>query len=121
MSKTTSEYFEIDIELDVASIIDKHCKKSVDSLKVKSPKASGKYASNWTFIISGKEDRCSGTVYNSEPIGHFLEYGHIAGKTWVPAQPHLERVYEDQKTEFINDMKNINIKVTSKKGGRTNA
>ncbi|MEG0093154.1 MAG: HK97 gp10 family phage protein [Erysipelotrichaceae bacterium] len=120
MSKTTSEYFEIDVDLDIKSIINKHCKKSVDKLKVKSPKSSGNYASNWTFLLDGSEENCSGTVFNNEPIGHFLEYGHIVGGGWSPAQPHLEPVYEDEKIDFINDMKKINIKVTSKKGGRTN-
>lgn len=93
-----------DIDSNLEEIAQEIGKKTVERLKVSSPKKSGKYAKGWKMTIVNKAGRAQEvTIHNKVyQLTHLLENGHAlknGGRT--RAFKHIEPAEEQAIQEFI--------------------
>lgn len=87
---------------------DKVAKEAVSQLKVKSPKNTGKYASDWGVKVQGSKR----VVYNKKhyQVTHLLENGHAnRDGSRTPAKVHIKPVDDFVNKEFQNKAKQVII------------
>ena len=126
LSKVVMDYLENyreDIQDDVEEVTDKVTKEARDELKRTSPKGGiarkTKYYKGWSVKISKRgATKYYKVVWNKTnyQLTHLLEFGHYKrnGIDWVDAQPHIQKVEEKYKVEFV-DLVEERIRRRSKK------
>ena len=102
---------------DLADVIQKRaetCRADIES-NARS-KGWGPYAESWR--VSFKKGKTPKAVVHSEQyqLTHLLENGHLIvnkkeGTGWSPPIKHISTAYNQNKQEFINEMKNIGLKI----------
>lgn len=106
MSVKTTVNTDFEIQLNGEEIIEKNCKKLAENIKKSAPKKTKEYANGITYRI----DSGTGYVYNKGShwsLGHILEFGTVKQRP----QPHYRTNYNKQKSEIINDFRNIKIEI----------
>ncbi len=130
MSKTkvTINSIEIDITGEIEKITEKAGKDCASLIKQKAPRATGDYANGWTYEIENNNETVR--VFNdgeNKTLTHLLELGHrtklgkgkgkrkVGGKSTVAPQEHIRPAYNVIKEQYLEDLKNINIRKALKK------
>lgn len=138
MSKTKVKVSPIDIAMqsEIKEILEKAGKDCVELIKQKSPSRSGDYRDGWTYKIEKSGQTVA--IYNdgkNKTLTHLLELGHQTklnniykkgrsrvasktkrkGKAELPPQEHIRPAYNVIKEQYLEDLKNINIRKIFKK------
>lgn len=124
LEKSLSDYFNYyreEIQEDVVEATDQITKEAKNMLKATSPRDKDKsrknpYYRGWATKVQKKgKYRYTKVVWNKTnyQLTHLLEFGHRKrnGTGWVDAQPHIQKVEEKYKVEFI-DLLNQKIRST---------
>lgn len=127
-TKVTINSIEIDITGEIEKITEKAGKDCSELIKSKAPKGTGEYAAGWTYEMN--KDNKTVTVFNNgknKTLTHLLELGHrtklgkgkgkrkVGGKSTVAPQEHIRPAYNVIKEQYLEDLKNINIRKALKK------
>lgn len=118
------EDFEgIKIDLDLEKIIEKNANEATKTLRSindwKFKRKSKSYSAGWINKVESRNKKdVYGHVYNKTnwQLTWLLENGHLivnkrGGVGWSAPRRHIEPTYDRQAKKFIDDMRNIDIKV----------
>lgn len=98
-----------EVDRDIADISKDIAKKTVKTLRQKSPKRTGDYSKSWT---SKKVDKTGQIIYVKDPeyrLTHLLENGHAlrrGGRTTGQVAPrkHIEEAEVTAVNEFVDEV-----------------
>lgn len=111
----TEKFFSKALKSDYKSILELYGKKGVEVLKSATPKASGKTADSWSYVVEERKGRLRITfnntnIQNGVNIAIIINYGHgtasgayVAGKNYIePAiRPVFDKIADDVWKEVI--------------------
>lgn len=124
------DFKELIVDLGYEDIIDKYADKAVKKLKntnafntkPRKKRPGEEYKKTWGLKITrDKKGFYEVRVWNEKnwQLTHLLENGHQivnkkGGVGWASAHAHIEPTWNELKNPFINEMKNLPIKLTIK-------
>ena len=112
IAKILNDYAE-DVDKKSDECVKKVAQKGARTLRMVSPRKSGKYAGGWTVKMEKKRMYSEAIIYNKDRPGlaHLLEHGHAirngTGRYFgdTKANVHIKPVEEELNNEFEKQIK----------------